>query len=65
VVQQDTIGWVQSVCGRLAKKWEDAQEKWIFSLSTKDNTGLTVLQRGHKDNLQGGWDGVSSGRTGH
>jgi hypothetical protein len=35
VVQQDAIGWVQFVRGRLAKQWEDAQEKWIISQSTK------------------------------
>jgi hypothetical protein len=35
VYDQDSIGWTQFLRGRLSKKWEDAQERWIIRCSTK------------------------------
>jgi hypothetical protein len=32
---QDLIGWDQFRRGRVSKKWEDAQELWLVSVSTK------------------------------
>ena len=33
--EQDLINWTNFLMGRMSKKWEDAQDKWIVMTSTK------------------------------
>ena len=33
--EQDSLGWLQFLRGRVSKGWEDAQERWLVSITTK------------------------------
>ena len=55
VREQDSIGWYQLLLGRIAKKWSDAQQRYIDSLQKK-NTGrrwaISLVQKA----LEVSWD---------